>query len=394
MTETIQSSTIPAQRAVRARHVVLEDRWLSVDIDAPWLTEKATEMTTGKATEKPKRSAFHYLFLRDHAGTDRHPKTGEKTLCSSDIAEDLRPLRVRETERALFIQWNDGSPEAEYAWDWLAQHAYGDVRAVAPPNDPGGFELHASDFADLDALARAALAKVRTHGLVIVRQSHPLAHPEQQTEPLIDAFEKASLFVRGTHFGRIEDLRPDNTTNQNTDQLGYTDAPIDLHTDQPFIDNPPRYQLLQSIVAAVGGGNAFVDAFAASRYFQGLDERDHELLFQTNVRFHRKQKAFESIVDSPILSLPDGIDTEVAKFQIRFSYFTLAPHRISFGRMAAYYRAHDAFARLVRDPKNQVRAELRPGDFALYDNWRMLHARLPFEGPRWVRGVYFDEASP
>lgn len=42
-----------------------------------------------------------------------------------------------------------------------------------------------------------------------------------------------------THFGRIEDLRTDNTTNQNTDQLGYTDAAINLHTDQPFIADPP-----------------------------------------------------------------------------------------------------------------------------------------------------------
>ena len=42
-----------------------------------------------------------------------------------------------------------------------------------------------------------------------------------------------------THFGRIEDLRTDNTTNQNTDQLGYTDAAINLHTDQPYIADPP-----------------------------------------------------------------------------------------------------------------------------------------------------------
>lgn len=42
-----------------------------------------------------------------------------------------------------------------------------------------------------------------------------------------------------THFGRIEDLRTDNTTNKNNDQLGYTDAAINLHTDQPFIADPP-----------------------------------------------------------------------------------------------------------------------------------------------------------
>jgi hypothetical protein len=70
------------------------------------------------------------------------------------------------------------------------------------------------------------------------------------------AFAGQGLRVIGTHFGRIEDLRVDNTTNANTDQLGYTDAPIDLHTDQPFLDEPPRYQLLQSIRRAEVGGES------------------------------------------------------------------------------------------------------------------------------------------
>ena len=69
------------------------------------------------------------------------------------------------------------------------------------------------------------------------------------TEALIDALAAEGLSVRSTHFGRIEDLRTDNTTNQNTDQLGYTDAPVELHTDQPFIDAPPRYQLLHAMRA-------------------------------------------------------------------------------------------------------------------------------------------------
>lgn len=30
-----------------------------------------------------------------------------------------------------------------------------------------------------------------------------------------------------------------NTTNRNTDQLGYTDAAVDFHTDLPFIPEPP-----------------------------------------------------------------------------------------------------------------------------------------------------------
>ena len=45
-----------------------------------------------------------------------------------------------------------------------------------------------------------------------------------------------------SHFGDIEDLRTDNTTNKNNDQLGYTNAAVELHTDQPFIADPPHFQ--------------------------------------------------------------------------------------------------------------------------------------------------------
>lgn len=33
---------------------------------------------------------------------------------------------------------------------------------------------------------------------------------------------------------------------------------------------------------------------------------------------------------------------------------------------------------------------LRPGDFVLYDNHRMLHARTAFQGSRWLRGICFN----
>lgn len=60
-----------------------------------------------------------------------------------------------------------------------------------------------------------------------------------------------------THFGRIEDLRTDNTTNKNTDQLGYTDASVQLHTDQPFLERPPKFQMLHCQRPAASGGISF-----------------------------------------------------------------------------------------------------------------------------------------
>jgi gamma-butyrobetaine dioxygenase len=71
----------------------------------------------------------------------------------------------------------------------------------------------------------------------------------------------------------------------------------------------------------------------------------------------------------------------------------MAPHRLPFAEMEAFYRAYDRFARIVRDPRHQYRFSLRAGDFLVYDNHRMLHARTGFTGRRWVRGIYFDSEA-
>jgi len=68
----------------------------------------------------------------------------------------------------------------------------------------------------------------------------------------------------------------------------------------------------------------------------------------------------------------------------------MAPQRLPFSQMEGWYRAYRRFADIVRSPANQYRLRLEAGDFLLYDNHRMLHARTAFQGARWLRGVYFD----
>jgi alpha-ketoglutarate-dependent taurine dioxygenase len=284
------------------------------------------------------------------------------------------------------VRWAHDNRESRYPLRWLEQHAYAlDRVEVSISNDTSAITI--GDRGEgFHTMALRALGVLEVEGAVIVRRDPSVTRaPEEETEELIEAFSDAGLHVIRTHFGRIEDLRTDNRTNQNTDQLGYTDAAIDLHTDQPFLEKPPRFQLLQAIVVAESGGeNYLVDARAAAAHLRETDEEAYELLARTPVRFHRKQKDFEKILDAPLV-LGEG-DT----FQVRWSYFTLAPYHLPFARMEAWYRAHDRFACLVRSRENQLRFALGPGDFVLYDNFRMLHARTAFRGARWLRGVYFD----
>ena len=333
---------------------------------------------------------FHYRWLRHWCDRERHPLTRERTLDSSDLPDDVFPLAARVAGDALRVRWSPDGHESEYPLSWLDAHAYARDRVAAPPppSDLSAVELHALGVAEPAVIARA-LDLVRRHGVAVLRRTDPLqVDPTAETEALAASLEAHALRVIPTHFGRVEDLRTDNTTNANTDQLGYTDAPIQLHTDQPFLEHPPRYQLLQSVrMADEGGANFLVDARAAARYLRDIDRAAFDLLTGTPVTFHRQQKSFERTVISPMLQGVDG-----GNFLVRYSYFTLAPYRLPFAEMDAWYRAVDRFARLVRDPRHQLQLTLRPGEWVLYDNHRMLHARTGFRGPRWVRGVYFDRA--
>ena len=330
---------------------------------------------------------FHHRWLRHNCDCDRHPQTRERTLCSSELPDDLAPRTAVLHGDILEIEWAPDGHRSTYPRAWLRANAYALGReARQPPTSDLSRIVLPGRGRDLAAQVQESRHRVQLHGAAVVRHDpDDTTPPEAATEPLIAAFEARGLRVIGTHFGRIEDLRTDNSTNQNTDQLGYTDAAIGLHTDQPFLDHPPRYQLLQGIrTADHGGENLLADALAAFRHLESIDAHAAELLTSVPVRFHRKQHSFEREVIAPMI-VRDG-----DRFQIRCSYFTLAPHALPFARMLDFYRAHDSFIRLVRDPRHHRRVRLEPGDWLLYDNHRTLHARTRFTGARWVRGIYFD----
>ena len=327
---------------------------------------------------------FHWFWLRRQCAHERHPRTGEPTLCPSRVPLDVRPEAAWLEEEQLAVRWGELRPPSLYALAWLRAHAYGRADAPPPPRDVARYEVavRASDGSLPDDW-RERLAR---DGAFIARGAPAWASPAQ-TERWIDELEGRGLRLVETHFGRVEDLRTDNTTNRNTDQLGYTDAAIDLHTDQPFIEAPPRYQLLHAVRSAERGGDSLLaDGWAAAAWLRAQDEETYEQLTETPVRFHRRQRQFESVVEAPILAVSDD-----GSIHVRASYFTLAPCALPFSRQRAFHRAYARWVALLEE--FHVRTRLEPGDLLLYDNHRMLHGRASFEGARWVRGVYFDRVE-
>lgn len=75
---------------------------------------------------------FHYRWLRHNCDRERHPRTGERTLCSSELPDDLSPRTAALTGDALEIEWAPDGHRSAYPLAWLRAHAYA-VNRVAPP---------------------------------------------------------------------------------------------------------------------------------------------------------------------------------------------------------------------------------------------------------------------
>lgn len=144
-------------------------------------------------------------------------------------------------------------------------------------------------------------------------------------------------------------------------------------------------QLLQCVQRAdTGGSNTLVNATHAAAYLREIDPKSYHLLTTIPVHFHRKQKQFQSVHIGPIIET-NGDEIK----QVRHSYFTLAPFHMPYWLTLAYYDAYRSYASILYDPQSQYKVLLDRGDFVLYDNYKMLHARDAFTGPRHLRGIYF-----
>src|SRR5687767_4104557 len=116
----------------------------------------------------PGHADFHHRWLRHNCDSERHPRTGERTLCSSELPDDLSPRTAVIRDDVLEIEWADGH-RSRYPLAWLRAHAYARDRQ-APPPPPSQLERLLVAGQALAQQVTRALDRVRTHGAAVVRR--------------------------------------------------------------------------------------------------------------------------------------------------------------------------------------------------------------------------------
>jgi len=342
---------------------------------------------------------YHFYWLRHNCqclNGCKHLQTKERIIDPTEISWEITPkfAEVVEVNQSaeeyqnskwlLKIVWMEDSKgtqlhESIYSEEWLRTYAYSkNVPEIIKPHS--SVDAVTVKYAEREPMLFLQILK--KYGLLVVKGG-----PTTESGTLDITKEQFSTNLIETHFGLVEDLKTGNTTNKNNDQLGYTNAAVNIHTDQPFIEKPPSMQLLHCITPAdLGGENQMVDGVAVAEYLRKTDSESFRILSTTPIKFHRKQKTFESTKLAPIIGLSNNGEI----VQMRFSYFSMAPLDLPFDQTIPWYRAYNSFSKLVRDPRFQYQFLLQSGDYVIYDNHRMLHARSAFSGARHLRGIYLD----
>ncbi|TKA21834.1 hypothetical protein B0A50_08503 [Salinomyces thailandicus] len=385
---------------------------------------------------------FSPILLRDlcqcHMCVD--PSTRQKLFSTTDIPENIAPIVERGIDAdSVRLKWrNDisgfphdhvtdlkteslsslakvGSPIAPFQPPeralWEEARFRKDVRDL-------DYEAYMSD----DSILHQALQYLHTHGLVFLTNV-----PEQESS--VASIAERIGPVKNTFYGYTWDVR----SIPQAKNVAYTSQDLGFHMDLLYMEQPPHLQFLHCIRASTAGGvSTFTDSYKAA-----LDLFRHDLeafitLSRLPVNYHYNHLESNYYFHSrPVLELKQPLfggdykledlsqlfytaqksGFDITKwldniawsppFQAPFSNqqsqrpSLVEPMDTMNSNISEWHNAAKLFDQLIHRTEGVYRRMMKPGECALFDNRRVLHAREAFEvgdigKERWLRGAYLD----
>jgi gamma-butyrobetaine dioxygenase len=339
-------------------------------------------------------SEFASLWLRDNLREDRDPHSGQRLTDIADLPEEPKIRSAVAQDGAVTVEWESESRSAAFELDWLRAHA---------ANGSGGRPKFTPrlwlEGARLDAardFAWAAFSEAQCNRSLRARWLTRLLQDGiafLSGVPCVDAgiLEAAALVgrVTETNYGRVYDVR----SVPQPENLAYSDLGLGLHTDNPYREPVPGFQVLHAVVASPDGGDSlFGDGFAIADHLRATSPEAFAVLTQTPVPFLYRSKDAELYAERPLIQLSCSGEVSAVHYNSR----SIAPLRLAAREAADFYSAYRSLAALLRNSQFHLQSRLRDGDAVVFDNQRTLHGRTAFSSarhPRHLRGCYLSRDS-
>jgi gamma-butyrobetaine dioxygenase len=339
-------------------------------------------------------SEYASLWLRDNVRGDRDPHSGQRLVDVADLPAEPRIKSAAAHNGAVKLEWEAESSPASFELQWLLAHASnrpGRRLAFGPKHWLEGHRLNAArDFAWASCAELGGNPPLRACWLMrLVQDGIAFLRDVPANEAGI--LEAASRMgrVSETNYGLVYDVR----SVPQPENLAYSDLGLGLHTDNPYREPVPGFQVLHALVASPDGGESlFADGFAMAEHMRAVFPNDFDVLTRTAVPFLYRSKDAELYAERPLIQLACSGEVSAVHYNNR----SIAPLRLAARDVGPFYSAYRRLAELLRDARFHLQLHLGDGHIVVFDNQRILHGRTAFSSakhPRHLRGCYLTRDS-
>lgn len=308
------------------------------------------------------------------------------------IPQDIKPvaIAISAATSSVHIKWSDHV--SEFTFDWLHSHTSlsGETAAHKPPLLWNKAILARASSPSPPAVEYAAiLAKhppslkqfynnIDQFGFSFINNVPP--NP-QDSELLCNAIGN----IRHTHYGGFWDF----TTDLAMADTAYSDIEIPSHTDGTYWEYTPYLQLFHLLFHnGTGGETTLVDAFHCAQVMKQQYPAQYELLSNLKVQCH-------SLGDIYLhQSKPVFIHNDTNELvQVSWNNSDRSSnYKLSVDQQIQFYDAIRKWHSIISATENIFHHKLVPGQALIFNNWRLLHARIGITtGERRMCGAYFDK---
>ncbi len=344
--------------------------------------------------DQPAPFSWHWLRDHDESETGQDPITGQRRVDTFGLG-DVEAGSVEVGAESVTVTWPDGatatcsrrlleSVAAEYLrtdWSVWAERKPSIPTDVVLWPDPstGPAEIGLDAFLDEESVSALAdgVDQLSRYGYLVLRG-------DVVDRDLAAGFARRLGYVRQTIFGGMWDLAPDLTEHADT---AYTTVELAPHTDGTYSHDAPGLQFFYCLQAAPEGGESvLVDGFAIAAELAAAEPDVYTTLASVPVPGRYIEPGVHLRAERPVLrSDPRGVLDQVS-----FNNYDRAPFLLPPDLEGRFHHAYRRFAELTSDPARRVAVGLTPGDILVFDNWRTMHGRRAFTGPRHYVGAYLN----
>jgi alpha-ketoglutarate-dependent taurine dioxygenase len=302
-------------------------------------------------------SVYSSIWLRDNDPVHRDARTGRRIISLLDLPQEPR-LRAAEVcpPGHITLRWEDGETSVfPLRWFRLFDRS---LRIGSRPTRMPWMGQPATDFAWCD-------------------YEEWVENPASREDWLYYVGRDGLAFLRGVPVQQGGVLRVAALIGfvREANNPGYKSLDMPVHTEDPYRDPVPGFQLLHCVSAAGQGGESiFVDGMAAAERVRVRDPEAFSTLCQTPILYRFQDATVDFAAERTMLE----VDTQGEFRAIYYDDRSIAPLPLKGPRLKKYYPAYRQLAELLRDPARSVVYRLQPGDLVLFDNTRILHGRAVF----------------